>query len=154
MIMAVRYVGKQTATSLYILSTDIYRMGFSSFNSMLSRKKIAFRPNLNTSDALQHLLDYATEVLESKKQCAAWFMDLAKPFDCMSLEILLKKHDNYGIRNSAQPNTLLLCKAYTTCKNQLRTSLIVIGVEAPQGSNLIPLMFMMYINVLVSVPSM
>ena len=77
-----------------------------------------------------------------------YFLDLAKAFDSVSHEILLRKMHHYGIRGKA----LELFKSYLSSRSQYvklnasKSSLMGIEFGVPQGSILGPLLFLLFIN--------
>ena len=76
------------------------------------------------------------------------FLDLRKAFDCVNRDILIKKLSHIGCRGT----TLNWFKSYLTnrkqmCKvNQTTSKCRAIRCGVPQGSNLGPILLLIYIN--------
>ena len=76
------------------------------------------------------------------------FLDLKKAFECVDQDILIKKLSYFGCKGT----TLNWFKSYLTnrkqmCKvNQVTSQLRIIRCGVPQGSNLGPILFLIYIN--------
>ena len=77
-----------------------------------------------------------------------FFLDLKKAFDTVDHDILIKKLEFYGIKN----NTLRWFISYLSHRKQVcKVGMSVSNSEniktgVPQGSNLDPLLFLLYIN--------
>ena len=76
------------------------------------------------------------------------FLDLKKAFDTVDHKIMLKKLFLYGFRNNALNwFTSYLKERTQVCKvNNTISSVKSIRCGVPQGSNLGPLLFLLYIN--------
>ena len=86
--------------------------------------------------------------MDHKLYTCAVFIDLAKAFDTVDHDILLKKLDVYGIRGCLHDwlKSYLSDRTQTTCINNYISKKATISYGVPQGSVLGPLLFLLYIN--------
>ena len=86
--------------------------------------------------------------LDSGLSSCAIFLDLAKAFDSVSHEILLRKLEYYGIRGKAHDviRSYLTGRSQFVKLNETCSSLTDIIFGVPQGSILGPLLFLLFIN--------
>ena len=107
-----------------------------------------FRPGHSTDHALVYVIDNLLQALDGKEYLVGVFMDLAKAFDTINHEILLRKLLQYGITETG----LNWFKSYLSNREQqVKFNRILSGKKkivcrVPQGSLLGPLLFILYIN--------
>ena len=86
--------------------------------------------------------------LDENKHTCAIFLDLAKAFDSVDHEILLRKAEKYGVRG----NALKLIKSYLSDRKhyvklgKTRSTCKILNIGVPQGSVLGPLLFLLFVN--------
>ena len=117
-------------------------------NCILSECQYGFRNSRSTYMALMDLIENICESIDKKKCVMAIFIDLKKAFDTIDHNILLDKLYHYGIRGISND----WIKSYLENRKQFVQyddaisdyKEILCGV--PQGLNLGPKLFILYIN--------
>lgn len=125
-------------------------------HDILSKTQYAFRPNSNTTLALQTIINRLNKSKKNKQATTAIYIDLSKAYDTVSHQKLLHKlKHNFNFT----PNTISFIETYFkdrlqsthTQHAQSRTQTITDGI--PQGSTLSTTFFLLYINdILKTVP--
>ena len=106
----------------------------------------------STEDAISYLVSHIYEALDKNQPCLGIYIDLVKAFDTVCHKKLLNKLRNCGIRG----NVLNLLKSYLTDRVQYVkidnyiSSPNSVKYGVPQGSVLGPILFILYINHLLS----
>ena len=88
------------------------------------------------------------KAIDDGKYVGAVFLDLAKAFDCVDHEILLKKLTCYGVRGDALKwmQSFLYCRFQRVSLHGTLSAKGEVKVGVPQGSILGPLLFSIYVN--------
>ena len=117
-------------------------------NKILYEKQLGFRKSHSTSLALIEVIDKISGALDDGNYTLGIFLDLSKAFDTLDHEKLLAKLQHHGIRGVA----LDWFRSYLSDRHQQVhfagsfSGLAPILCGVPQGSNLGPLLFLVYIN--------
>lgn len=123
-------------------------MHFLETNHLINDRQFGFRRGRSTENAVTLLTNTVSSHLDKGQKCIGVFLDLAKAFDSISIPILTKKLELYGIRG----NCLKWFADYLTNRQQCvrisgqESSLRTVRFGVPQGSILGPTLFMLYIN--------
>ena len=104
-------------------------------HNILYHNQFGFRKNNSTTNALIQITEKIKESIDNGKYGCGIFIDLRKAFDTVNHEILLKKLEHYGIRDSM----LDWFRSYLKDRKQY------VSINE-QGSVLGPLLFLIYIN--------
>lgn len=127
-------------------------MGHLIKNNVFSNSQHGYLRGRSVQTAIFDFLVKITEAFEQKNLALGLFLDLTKAYDCLSVEVLLKKMHNYGITGSA----LEWVRSYFSRRIQLveiavnndriRSEPMEMCLGVPQGSIAGPIFFIIYIN--------
>lgn len=120
--------------------------------SVLTDQQFGFREGRTTVNAILSLLRYVYEELDNGKYVFSLFLDFRKAFDCVSHDILLSKLHHYGIRGVCLDwfKSYLSNRSQYVSLNGFSSNAVSVSTGVPQGSILGPLLFLVYINDIVS----
>ena len=115
---------------------------------MICENQFGFRENRTTEQALRKVITQCFDNAKDKYHSCLIMLDIRKAFDTVNHELLLLKLYHYGIRgityNLIQSH-LNNRSQFVNIKNKFSKKLII-KHRVPQGSNLGPLLFLVYIN--------
>ena len=117
-------------------------------NDIICKQQFGFRPNHSTETALLKCTDQWLHNMDKGMANGVLFLDLKKAFDTVDHSILLQKLYQYGIKGTP----LKLLASYLNNRKQVcvinnnKSGQETVQCGVPQGSNLGPLLFTLYIN--------
>ena len=117
-------------------------------HSIITPHQYGFLKSRSTEDAVMELVNFFYDSLNDKDHALGIFVDFRKAFDTVNHVILLRKLERYGIRGIA----LKLLSNYLHNRQQRvkiglnYSTSVYTNIGIPQGSQLGPLLFLIFIN--------
>ena len=156
---AVLFNNYHPVTLLCTLSKVFQKVIYSQLLNILDYHKIqignqfGFRKLHSSYMALMSMIDHGTKALDNGECVIAIFLDFSKAFDTVNHSILIDKLYHHGIRGNALEwfRSYLSDRSQYVSYNGVGCSKKSITCDVPQGSILVPLSFLTYINDLYNV---
>ena len=117
-------------------------------NSFRCETQYGFQSNLSTTHALLDVLTSTCHQITVGDYTGLILLDFKKAFDTVCHKILLRKLKHYGIRGQALKllNSFLHTRHQYVSYQNKRSKTLTSRFGVPEGSNLGPLLFLIYIN--------
>ena len=128
---------------------------FAYFDEIFSKYQYGFRNGYSTQQCILALLEKCKTAVDKGKVSGVLLTDLLKAFDCLNHELLLVKPNAYGFPLPALKLVYyyLSDRKQRTRVNNSYSTLREIPFRVPHGSILRPLLFNIYIDIYIFVPT-
>lgn len=131
----------------------VYNRIYFSVKNIISDTQHGFMSLRSTATNLAIITQYISNSLDVQRQVDVIYTDISKAFDRIDHEILIQKINGFGLnKNSVQfIRSYLTNRKYAVFYNGCQSNAFIARSGVPQGSNLGPLLFLMFISDLESV---
>ena len=126
-------------------------LNFLKKNKIISEKQFGFIENSSTNDAVANVTKFIYDNLDNSSPTVI-FLDLKKAFDTVDHNLLISKLKNIGIRDIAKNlvASYLNHRTQYVRLNNVSSHSKIVECGVPQGTVLGPLLFIIYLNDLLS----
>lgn len=125
-------------------------------NDTISENQFGFLPKSSTTTAALHAITHIQKAMDDThlRATAAVFIDVAKAFDSLSHETLLRKLDILGVRGTANRiiEDYLFGRKQRVQSEEEHSKFQYVKHGVPQGSALSSLLFLIYVNDCLEIP--
>ena len=117
-------------------------------NGLINKNQFGFQKQKSCLDTIISLTEKINQCVDENEIVVTLFLDLAKAFNSISIDVFMNNVKRYGIGENAR--ILLnsfLCDRKQCVKNGIaKSDWVVINHGVPQGTVLGPLIFILYVN--------
>ena len=117
-------------------------------NGLINKNQFGFQKQKSCLDTIISLTEKINQCVDENEIVVTLFLDLAKAFNSLSIDVFMNKIKRYGIGENAR--ILLnsfLCDRKQCVKNGIaKSDWVVINHGVPQGTVLGPLIFILHVN--------